>query len=146
MKNHGLVIKSILTFIFFTSFLSFSKVQMGAFHKQANDEFLTNIMAPTFRPGRSNVPSASNPMVSDSAVRQIEAQRQPLDNRERAQQLVREYTEGSIKGDVFSKGLCQLGIDARPGSDIAKLQTQMENGDERVGFRAFNRAIAMQFV
>lgn len=100
---------------------------------------------PNFKPSRSNVPSGANPLVSDGAVRQVEAQREPQDNRERSQELVRKYTDGAIKVDQFLQNLIALGIDARPDSEIQRLSARLENGDERVGFRVFNKAIAMQF-
>ena len=122
------------------------QVSQGVFQRQRDDVFITSVTVPNFRPSKSNMPSASNPMVADAALRGVHNHREPQDQRERAQCLVREYTEGAIKKDAFSKGLCQLGIDARPGSEIAKLQQRLEDGDERVGFRMFNKAIAVQFV
>jgi len=92
------------------------QVHMGAFQRQRDDEFLTSVINPSCRPARTNECSAANPMSFDPRVRAIDAEREPLDARERAQVLVRQYTEGAIKGDVFAKGLLQMGIDARPGS------------------------------
>lgn len=121
-----------------------SQVALGAFQRQRADEFTTNVIVPNFRPSRSNKASAANPLAMDGRDRYVQAQREPQDNREKAQELVRQYTEGAIKGDVFAKELGGLGIDAREGTEIARLQQRMERGDERVGFRAFNKAIQMQ--
>lgn len=123
-----------------------NQVALGAFQRQRNEDFVTHCSVPNFKPSKSNIPSASNPMVADHRIRHIEAQREPQDNREKAQELVRRYTDGALKTDVFTKEICALGIDARPDSEIARLAARLDAGDERVGFRAFNMAIAKQYV
>jgi len=121
------------------------QVSLGAFQRQKADEFTTQCTVPNFRPSVSNEASASNPFATDYTAAFMAGQRAPQDHRERAQDLVRRYTEGEIKGDAFQHGLRALGVDVGAGSEIARLQAKMEGGDERVGFRAFNKAIAMQF-